>query len=363
MNDLVKVFHHNDLDGEGVKVVATAYFGEENVVATRCTNESVNKDILNFISSGEYIHYHAIIVGDLSFNERVAETINHSENLRKKFIVVDHHKTALWLNKYPFCSIEVERDGLKASGTSSLFEVLYDLGYELQPKYNQYALKLFCEKVRRYDTWDWFNIYKDEKANMLNQLLFMQGYEEFHKSMNEKLTQSLQRFQSGEWEGLFTDAESTVLKSETKRMESYIDSKLKNVKLGEYEGSTYGFVFAEQFISQLGNAIANKLDSEIDFALIIDMDKNKVSLRSIGEFDVSLIAKKFNGGGHKNASGFYTSHDLEAIARECFEIGEVVPIGGESTLYKRFEKDNTERVTFKKLSLFKRLKILIDSFK
>ena len=30
----------------------------------------------------------------------------------------------------------------------------------------------------------------------------------------------------------------------------------------------------------------------------------KWSLRSIGEFDVSLLATQFGGGGHKNAAGF-----------------------------------------------------------
>jgi nanoRNase/pAp phosphatase (c-di-AMP/oligoRNAs hydrolase) len=29
-----------------------------------------------------------------------------------------------------------------------------------------------------------------------------------------------------------------------------------------------------------------------------------VSLRSIGDYDVSAIAKAFGGGGHKNAAGF-----------------------------------------------------------
>ena len=32
--------------------------------------------------------------------------------------------------------------------------------------------------------------------------------------------------------------------------------------------------------------------------------KYKYSLRSKGDFDVSIIAKAFGGGGHKNAAGF-----------------------------------------------------------
>ncbi len=34
----------------------------------------------------------------------------------------------------------------------------------------------------------------------------------------------------------------------------------------------------------------------------------KISLRSKGDMDVSLIANKFGGGGHKNAAGFEISN-------------------------------------------------------
>jgi nanoRNase/pAp phosphatase (c-di-AMP/oligoRNAs hydrolase) len=33
-------------------------------------------------------------------------------------------------------------------------------------------------------------------------------------------------------------------------------------------------------------------------------DMVSCSLRSNGSFDVSVIAKKYDGGGHKNAAGF-----------------------------------------------------------
>ena len=42
------------------------------------------------------------------------------------------------------------------------------------------------------------------------------------------------------------------------------------------------------------------------FSLVWQRDKNRieVSLRSNGDLDVSKIASKFKGGGHKNAAGF-----------------------------------------------------------
>jgi nanoRNase/pAp phosphatase (c-di-AMP/oligoRNAs hydrolase) len=36
-------------------------------------------------------------------------------------------------------------------------------------------------------------------------------------------------------------------------------------------------------------------------------------LRSIGDFDVSMVAQAFGGGGHKNAAGFQLPYLLEEL--------------------------------------------------
>ncbi|WP_058485197.1 DHH family phosphoesterase [Defluviitalea phaphyphila] len=55
--------------------------------------------------------------------------------------------------------------------------------------------------------------------------------------------------------------------------------------------------------------------------LIYEKDKNeiKVSFRSVGDKDVSKIAKMFNGGGHKNASGCTINKNLEAVKKEILK--------------------------------------------
>lgn len=57
--------------------------------------------------------------------------------------------------------------------------------------------------------------------------------------------------------------------------------------------------------SEIGHELC-KRHPEIKFSASIFFDgKKKVySLRSIGDFDVSEVAKKFGGGGHKNTAGF-----------------------------------------------------------
>lgn len=45
-----------------------------------------------------------------------------------------------------------------------------------------------------------------------------------------------------------------------------------------------------------------------------DKGERIYSLRSTGDFDVAEIAKKYGGGGHKNAAGFKVPND-EAVQR------------------------------------------------
>ncbi len=59
------------------------------------------------------------------------------------------------------------------------------------------------------------------------------------------------------------------------------------------------------FASELGHVLAEKSGT---FGMIYQYDGNKqhwlFALRSIGAFDVGVIAQSFGGGGHVNASGF-----------------------------------------------------------
>ncbi len=62
-------------------------------------------------------------------------------------------------------------------------------------------------------------------------------------------------------------------------------------------------------MSEFGNALFTKFlkEKNADFAgtyYRYTPNTYKFSLRSVGDFDVSVICKRFGGGGHKNAAGF-----------------------------------------------------------
>jgi oligoribonuclease NrnB/cAMP/cGMP phosphodiesterase (DHH superfamily) len=59
--------------------------------------------------------------------------------------------------------------------------------------------------------------------------------------------------------------------------------------------------------SEVGHELAKRYPDAPFVASFTVFDSQVMwSLRSIGEFDVSAVAKKFGGGGHKNAAGFKT---------------------------------------------------------
>lgn len=89
------------------------------------------------------------------------------------------------------------------------------------------------------------------------------------------------------------------------------EGKIKTVEASAelvlFEGYTVYAVNAPREIrSELGHRLAEKTKS---FSLLFLYEGGfwKCSLRSVSDFDVSVIAQKYGGGGHKNAAGFVVS--------------------------------------------------------
>jgi hypothetical protein len=77
-------------------------------------------------------------------------------------------------------------------------------------------------------------------------------------------------------------------------------------KIYDYEGHKVCMANVEnEIVSELGNALSSR--PQCDFAILWNYDhineKYNVSMRSTDKVDVSVICKKFGGGGHPNASG------------------------------------------------------------
>lgn len=74
-----------------------------------------------------------------------------------------------------------------------------------------------------------------------------------------------------------------------------------------------------QFSSEGGNILAKQSGAFGMTWCVGEQGQVSASLRSIGDYDVSAIAKQFGGGGHKNAAGFKTTFDKLLVN----ELGEL----------------------------------------
>ncbi len=79
---------------------------------------------------------------------------------------------------------------------------------------------------------------------------------------------------------------------------------LTKASLGVFAGKKVPIVNSPIFESDLGNALVRR---GFPFAVVwhYKRDRIKISLRSDGKFDVSKIALRFGGGGHKAAAAFH----------------------------------------------------------
>lgn len=85
-----------------------------------------------------------------------------------------------------------------------------------------------------------------------------------------------------------------------------IEQAFGRVCISTVAGFSVPVVNASDNISELGNALCKRFPDAPFSASYCDRadGKRSYSLRSIGSFDVSVVAKGFGGGGHRNAAGF-----------------------------------------------------------
>jgi uncharacterized protein len=306
----VKHFSHSDLDGIGCIVMAKHIFlhTSHTICDYNNVNEKVQEFLFQYINEKgevkEVVPYELVLITDISVNEETALMLEHFSRVTNvPVLLIDHHKTSLWLNDYDWAIVEPERNGKKTSGTSEIFNLLVKES-EVIPDEHKQELELFAETIRLYDTWDWFS-QNVQLAKLLNDLLYILGHEVFIHRFSEDLSISL------------TNEELYLLKVENERAERYIKSKEKTLIKTELHGYNVGVVFAEQHHSILGNIIcANNPD--IDFVIIINPALKKVSIRSVkDDIDTGEFAKKYyGGGGHPKASGFELDDSLMEVVVE-----------------------------------------------
>ncbi len=281
---MYKLLSHNDLDGVGCGILAKLAFNDKVKIRYNSIT-ALDREIEFFLENDQQKTF--LFITDLSPNEENEKRIHDYYQATGNVQLLDHHKTALHFNQYVL--IEDEQ-GFLTSATSLYYQYLVIHGLLEKTE----AVSEFVELVRQYDTWEWEKN-GNLQAQRLNALFFLVSIEEFEEKMLERLKTS-DHFD-------FDDFEKKILSMEEEKTERYIRRKKRELiqtTLGEYYA---GVVYAESYLSELGNELG-KENPHLDYIAMINMGSKKISFRTIHDhIDVSAIAAKYGGGGHQKAAG------------------------------------------------------------
>jgi oligoribonuclease NrnB/cAMP/cGMP phosphodiesterase (DHH superfamily) len=273
--EILCLYHDNCTDG-----IAAAYVVKQYLRFKGCL------DIAKFIpvsysSTIPDVTGMLVFIVDFSYPR---ETLLELHRKAKGIVVIDHHKTAeAELSDLPFCVF----DGNECGATLAWRVLLPDQ-----------AVPEIFEYVRDRDLWLW----RLDDSREVSAAL-----QEYKKDLNvwDTLTSYgyLDRLKE---EGAF------LLREQSKKVKGIIKDKLSSCVL---EGYTVPCVHTKDYISEVGESLA--APEGVPFSLMYfyrDDGQRVCSMRSAKHgVDVSEIAAKHGGGGHKHAAGFVDFNNVLVI--------------------------------------------------
>lgn len=271
---MIYAITHNDLDGIGCAILLEKVHKDIQTYAIdyREVNQ-VLPDILKKAGKGE------VFITDISLNELQAELCNkHSKY--GKISHIDHHSSSKKLmDKYPWSFTDISH-----CATYHLFKML-----SIWAHLDDY--KEFVDLVDSYDTWG-HGTEPSEAAYDLNRLLQMIGAETFVARF--KLSGSIK----------LSETEKAIIATDKFKEEQYLQYALRRAQRAtDKNGNDFLIVAAEDYTSSLGHFLLQAYN-DIEYVIILNMLKDKASLRSKGKVNVDELAKACGGGGHPKAAGF-----------------------------------------------------------
>jgi oligoribonuclease NrnB/cAMP/cGMP phosphodiesterase (DHH superfamily) len=306
---------HDDTDAAGCAIQVISAFGKENVRVEYHNHGSLLKrwDKITSINPETnrtfYDDFDLIMVADIAPTIEWAAMID-TMDLRNKLIVLDHHRSAEFLNQYDWAIVREEyEEGRKACGASLVYDYLAGQGLNKIPYF-------FIDLIREFDTWEW----KDKNnldAKFVANLSTIYGIPRFvdkyvkHFEIPENTINGM--------ENLFNEFDKYTLQIEQLRIQDYLEKKERHIMDYEIEGYKAAVLFAETNHSELGNYIATN-HPEYDIVVMFNASV-AVSYRTVKDIDLSIIAKKFGGGGHPAASGSpFTNEDKDKLIKNYFNL-------------------------------------------
>ena len=245
--------------------------------------------------------YNNIYIVDLTVPESIYNIINNSR-YKSKFKVFDHHKTHMYAANFDYVTLDINECG------TTLFYKYLKKSYKFKKSVDEYT-----EHVKNLDIWLWQEK-NDLTAKKLGDLFDIYGKTRYIDEMYLKLKKN--KFKLGKFE-------NKILEIEQDKIDRYITKKEKEMYILEYENLKTGLVFCERYKSEMGNKLAS-LHPELDFITMVNL-AGGISFRTNKDIDLTVIAEKLNGGGHKKACGAPIPNNMkEQFIKELFKGCEIL---------------------------------------
>ena len=255
------IYHKNCADGFGAAIAVKKY----------CEMASLACDFLaaQFGDAIPDVTDKDVFIVDFSYPRK---TLLLMKEQAKSLKVIDHHKTAQAdLQGLDFCVFDMQRSGAVLTWHTLLPD---------EP------LPLLLAYIQDKDIWQW-KLPSSKAVSAALQILPMTF---------------------DQWEVYLDDSRIEELISQGEPLLNYQNVQINKASKGPLPmANIAGFMVPCINVTHLQSEIGNVISEGYPFAaMYMDVeDKRVYSLRSKDDgIDVSLIAKKFAGGGHKHAAGF-----------------------------------------------------------
>jgi|GEM_PF-807923 len=271
---------HNDLDGAVCEILAKKAVNIEETHV--CDYKDVNETVRRILSTEkEQRRYRPIIITDISVDLETAKLLESYYRLYTSVLLIDHHKTAIFLNQYLWAVVDINY---------SASMLVYETFKNVLPEFIQ-----LTTLANDYDLW----VHKYPESKQLNTLF-----------SNIPRSIFIDRFLNNS-DTSFIDEEKFLIDTINYQNNKYIKKMASKIRIfdDEIKDKHYkiGMVIADRNINDLAELMLQE-NEEIDIALLLNLTNEAVSIRSRKDVDCSEYAEFFGGGGHAQAAGFPLKH-------------------------------------------------------
>jgi len=279
---------HSDLDGAGCAIIAKLFYGDRLENIESHSYKTAVQRLLKLAKGNKRFFFTDISVPVDDLTE-----ILKSESF---MFGVDHHTTSkiehmhpkyIWNDKY--------------CGSSLLYKYL--LGNKSMDTSGNFDN--FIKAIEAFDIWLLDSPYRKfgEHLNLLNSFV---GWDIF-----------VGRFAKSN--GVLEKDLKDLLPWLISRHNYEVQKAIKDTVILTFNNFKVGFLYRSQNISTVTEVLKNQFP-DVDIFIIIDTDQQSVSLRNgkalSEDVDLSKLAEKAGGGGHKHAAGFLIKKEFHRLMED-----------------------------------------------